>query len=57
LGGYAKTPKVKLIKRSMFGRAGFTLLRQRVLRSAGACPSMRAVPPPADPLQMRGEAA
>jgi transposase len=38
--------KIKLIKRSMFGRAGFALLRQRVLRSAGTPPSTRATPRP-----------
>jgi len=46
--------KIKLIKRSMFGRAGFALLRQRVLRSAEACPSPRATHQPAAAPQMRG---
>jgi transposase len=46
--------KIKLIKRSMFGRAGFALLRQRVLRSAGVLPSARSTLRPADPIQMRG---
>jgi len=46
--------KIKLIKRSMYGKAGFALLRQRVLRSAGRRPSARSTPRPADPLQMRG---
>ncbi len=46
--------KIKLIKRAMFGRAGFALLRQRVLRSAGACPSPRAMPHLAAAIQMTG---
>jgi len=39
--------KIKLIKRSMYGRAGFALLRQRVLRSAGTCRETCTTPWPA----------